>query len=509
MSEGDPNHIEGVRGRSQKRGGFPWLRAGFFAIAVAGAVIVFTPPGEKILRGVKSLLQPSPPPAVRNGEAEDLQRQLESRHREELEEMQAEHQRERDALRKELEESAKRLAAETATPPEPPLSEHTARSGGDVRTLRSGIPFKTEVKVEKGGIASRERKDGESYAAEYTLKIRVPQPSKTLDQLQTVNPRLSELLPGLPAMLEKAEVSRWFFALYENKTERLKRDATRLNELLTKHNYYDCETILNLRHPQTGRKVFLLQGEMDVVSDGSDGDRLATMPDAIINSTHYQPFTSYGWPKKTATPNPMVAGWEKRIANANKELADPATTAERRKWLRDRLKYLKRGIEDMKSRSFLIAEYDPFIVIPVNLLTSGDPFAPKVGDYAVVVHGKKLYPAIVGDGGPTFKVGEASLRMAKEINPRASPYSRPESDLVVTYLVFPGSREETKGPPDYEKWRVRCEELLKECGGLGEGAELHRWQNLLPDATPPPVLPSAANSPAPPSPAAPAPTPQE
>ena len=177
MSEGDPNHIEGVRGRSQKRGGFPWLRAGFFAIAVAGAVIVFTPPGEKILRGVKSLLQPSPPPAVRNGEAEDLQRQLESRHREELEEMQAEHQRERDALRKELEESAKRLAAETAVQPEPPLSEHTARSGGDVRTLRSGIPFKTEVKVEKGGIASRERKDGESYAAEYTLKIRVPEPS--------------------------------------------------------------------------------------------------------------------------------------------------------------------------------------------------------------------------------------------------------------------------------------------------------------------------------------------
>ena len=500
MSHGDPNHIEGVRAKSPKKGGFPWLRAGFFVIALAGAVIVFTPPGEKIMRGVKNLLRPPAPPVVKNNDAEDLQRQLESRHREELESMQAEHERERQELNKKLEEAAKRQAADTTPEPEPPLSQHTAQSGGDVRTLRSGIPFKTEVKVEKGGIASIERKDKESYTAEYTLKIRVPEPSKTLDQLQKVNPELSKLLPGLPAMLEKPEVSRWFFALYDNKTERLKRDANRLNELLTKHNYYDCETILNLRHPQTGRKVFLLQAEMDVVSDGSDGDRLATMPDEIVNSTHYQPFTSYGWPKKTSTPNPMVAGWEKRIANANKELAAAGTTAERKTWLRDRIKYLQRGITDMKGRSFLIAEYDPFIVIPVNLLTAGDPFAPKVGDYAVVVHGKKVYPAIVGDGGPTFKVGEASLRMAKEINPRASPYSRPESDLVVTYFVFPGSREETKTPPDYEKWRTKCEELLKECGGLGDGVELHRWQNLLPDPAPPvapPEPPASGESPVP------------
>ena len=490
MSQGDPNHIEGVRAKSPRKAGFPWLRASFFVIVVAGAVVIFTPPGEKILRGMKHLIQPPPPPVAKNGEAEDLQRQLEARHREELEEMESAHQREREELKKQLDEAAKRQAASEATPDaEPPLSEHTAQSGGDVRTLRSGIPFKTEVKVEKGGIASRERKDGESYTAEYTLKIRVPEPSKTLEQLQTVNPKLSKLLPGLAAMMEKPEVSRWYFALYDNKTERLKRDATRLNELLTKHNYYDCETILNLRHPQSGRKVFLLQAEMDVVSDGSDGDRLATMPDEIVNSTHYQPFTSYGWPKKTPTPNPIVAGWERRIAGANKELGDSKTTADRKAWLRDRIKYLKRGIEDMKSRSFLIADYDPFIVIPVNLLSSSDSFAPKVGDYAVVVHGEKIYPAIVGDGGPTFKVGEASLRMAKEINSRASSYSRPESDLVVTYLVFPGSREETRTPPDYEKWRTKCGELLQECGGLGEGVELHRWQNLLPDATPPAVAP--------------------
>ena len=494
MSRRDPNQIEGLS-REPKRG-IPWLRASALVISAGAVAFLFTPAGQRLFQKEKP---DDAGPVVTASDSEDIQRQFESRHREEVERMEADFQREREALKKQLEEAARTSRAE-ASEPEPPLSEHTARSGGDVRTLRSGIPFKSEVKVEKGDIASKERKDDGSYVAEYTLRLRVPEPSKTLDQLQTVNPKLSALLPGLPAMMEKPEVSRWFFALYDNKTKRVRQNANRLNELLTKHNYYDCETILNLSHPQSGRKVFLLQAEMDVVSDGSDGDRLASMPDEIVNSTHYQPFTSYGWPKKTNVVNPMVSGWEKRIAAANKELADSKTTSERKTWLRDRIKYLKRGIEDMKSRSFLIADYDPFIVIPVNLLGASDPFAPKVGDYAVVVHGDKIYPSIVGDGGPTFKVGEASLRMAKQINPRASSYSRPESNLVVTYLVFPGSRDETKGPPDYEKWRTRCDELLKECGGLGAGAELHRWQNLLPDPAPPPPPPATPGAPPAPAP---------
>jgi hypothetical protein len=483
--------------RSNQKHGFPWLRASVFVVVLAGVILPFTTPGEKILRGVKNLIQPPPAKEV-TAETDDIQRQAESRFRQEIEEMEAEHRKEMEALKKQAAAEAKRKAESPAEPaPLPPISSHTAASGGDVRTLRSGIPFKTEVKVEKGGIASKERKTADSYTAEYTLKVRVPEPSKTLAELHTVNPRLSKLLPGLPAMLEKPEVSCWFYTLYENKTTRLKQDATRLNELLTKHNFYDCETILNLKHPQTGRKVFLLQAEMDVVSDGSDGDRLPTMPDEIVNSTYYQPFTSYGWTKRTKTPNPMIAGFERRIGNANRELAEPATTADRKTWLRERIKLLERWTADLKARSYLIAEYDPFIVIPVNLLTANDPFAPKVGDYAVVAHGDKLYPAIVGDGGPTFKVGEASLRMAKQINPRASSYSRPESDLVVTYVVFPGSREEKKGPPDYEKWRTRCEELLKECGGMGEGVELHRWENLLPDPAPAPVVPADGAVPAP------------
>ncbi len=358
----------------------------------------------------------------------------------------------------------------------------TAGSIGDVRKLRHGIPFKTEVKIDPGTISSSEREQPESYSAFYQLSLKRPSPATTLAEIVQTSPNLPTLLPGLPALLEKAEVSPWFHTLYDNKVTRIRRDATLLNEILSKHNFYDCETILHLRS-HSGRPIFFMQAEMDVVSDGSDGDRLAQMPDKIVNSTHYQPFTSFAWPKQSQTPNPMIAGWQNRIASAEKELAAATTPTDRKSWLRDRIAFLKRGIEDMKYRSFLIAEHDPFIVIPVNILTDDDPFAPKAGDYAVIVYQDKIYPSIVGDGGPTFKVGEASLRFARELNANASPYSRPVSDLKVGYLVFPGSRDSDRKAPNYESWRQRCHELLQEIGG--STTSLHEWQDTLPKALAP------------------------
>ncbi|MES2475665.1 MAG: glycoside hydrolase family 75 protein [Verrucomicrobiota bacterium] len=407
-------------------------------------------------------------------DAEDIYRKAEAEIRAELDQ---EYARKVKILNEEHEAALRKPADKPAQPlPEPELALGTVT---DVRKLRSGIPFKSAVTVAKGGIASKERVDQTSYAATYQLSLRVPEPAKTIAELEQTNPAIAKILPALPAMAEKAQVSPWFTKLYNNKVGRIRNDANSLNELLTKHNLYDCETILNLRS-ESGRKVLFMQAEMDVVSDGSDGDRLATMPEEIVNSPHYQPFTSYGWPKQTQTPNPMVAGWEKRMAGARVEMADKATSAARKAWLKDRIGYLQRGIADLKGRSFLIADYDPFIVLPVNVLTANDEFSPNAGDYAVVIHGEKVYPAIVGDGGPTFKVGEASLRMAREINPKANSYSRPESDLKVSYVVFPGSREKERSAPDYEKWRQRCHELLGEMGGLGEGYQLHQWEDLLP-----------------------------
>ena len=498
--------LGGIRGpANRQRKGFHWLRAATLVLACGLLGSLFTSIPGKIKRGLKEIFALKP--VLVAADEADIRRQIESRLRAEMEE------------KLETELAAIRKAAEAAPKKEPDKDREDTEEGAppllaglpgsltDVRQLRSGIPFKTEIKLEKGGVASKERVDAASYTAFYQLSVRLPAPAKTLAELESTNPNLSKLLPGLPALLAKAEVSAWYGKLYDTKMARVRKEATLLNELLTKHNFFDCETMLNLR-AENGRRVFYMQADMDVVSDGSDGDRLATMPEAIVNSAHYQPFTSYAWPKKSAVANPIVAGWERRIKEGEKELADRATLAERKKWLRERIAYLKRGVADLKSRSFLIGEHDPFIVVPVSLLAAkNDPFAPKVGDFAVVIHGEQLYPAIVGDGGPGFIVGEASLRMAKQINPRASSNSRPVSDLKVSYVIFPGSHDAGRSPPDYAKWRQRCYELLNEIGGIGAGFSLHEWQDTLAKPTTPPVVPLAGSPPAPNPPPPPTPTP--
>lgn len=479
----------GKRAAKWPPGGFPWLRAGFFVLVCGMIGVLFTSIPGKLKRGLREVLAPKP--VVEKADEKDLQRQIESRLRAELEQrMEEDLARELAAIRKATEAEV-RKEYEDKEPAAPPAVV-VPGTVSDVRQLRAGIPFKTEVKLARGGIASKERVVAASYAAFYQLSLTVPVAARTLAELESANPKLSKLLPGLPELVAKGTVSGWYEKIYDNKLARIRRDATALNELLTKHNYYDCETILNLQSA-SGRRVFFMQAEMDVVSDGSDGDRLPTMPEAIVNSTNYQPFTSFGWPKKGPTPNPMVAGWERRIKTAEKELADRATTADRKGWLRERIAYLKRGVQDLKSRSFLIAEHDPFIVVPVTILAAKtDPFAPKVGDFAVVVYDDKLYPAVVGDGGPTYKVGEASLRMAKQLNPRALSNNRPVSDLKVSYLIFPGTADADRGPPDYAKWRQRCHELLNEVGGVGPGVALFEWQDTLPK--PPPATTPATES---------------
>lgn len=491
----DPRHISGVKRRQAGKTAPRWaLMLAVLGLVAAG--FLFTPVPGKIKRGLREVFAPKMTTAGKSQqEIEDLLRSEGDRIRAEKD---AEAQKEIDDLRREL-ETARKTPSRPETPPQnPTTSDEPSSPETDVRKLTAGIPFKVEVKLDHGTLASKERVAPDSYSVFYTLNLRLPSPAKTLAELQTSNPKLGAILPGLDEILAKGEVSKWYYTLYDNKTARLKKDATALNELITKHNVFDCETILNLKSA-SGRRAMLMQADMDVVSDGSDGDRLPKMPDEIVNSPNYQPFTSYGWSKKSQTPNPIVAGWEKRVAAGEKELADKDTTKDRKTWLRSRIATLKRGITDMKGRSFLIAEYDPFIVIPINILgNSSDPFAPNIGDYALVIYGDKVLPAIVGDGGPNFKVGEASLRIAKELSTRATPYNRPVSDLKVTYLVFPGTRD-PNAPPDYGVWRTKCETLVNEFGGIGEGYKILEWKNLL-EPPPPPVVVTPQPAPGQPTP---------
>ena len=353
----------------------------------------------------------------------------------------------------------------------------------DARQLFNGIRLQAKVDKTPGKAASFERVDETSYQVDLTLHLRAPKPVTTMEGLVAQQSRLNEILPGLAALMPAATVSPYYERLYANKEQRLQRDLLLLNRILSRHNYFDCETILQLTNPANGRKVLLVQSEMDVVSDGSDGDRLPEMPKSIIDSDNYQATTSFRWPKQTDTPNPLQAGWDARLKKAEADYAVPGLSADRNRELKATIEDCKLRIAELKSRSFLIAEYDPFIVLPVFMVTdrSDNAFAPRTGDFAVVLYDGRAYPAVVGDAGPDFKTGEASLRIAREIKPGCTPYDRPINDLKATYLVFPGTApaSEERKAPDYAAWHARCTELLGEIGGLGGGVALHQWDDVL------------------------------
>ncbi len=362
--------------------------------------------------------------------------------------------------------------------------------GGKLETARlfSGITVRSAVETPPGATASVERIDPESYILELKLRARVPAPNRTIEELAKVSPELPRLLPGLASMITPDSVSPFFAQLYETKIKGLRANLGHLDQLLSRHNFYDCQTVLQLRHPETQRKAVLIQSEMDVDSDGSDSDRV---PAGSGTSPNFQPFTSFRWAKKTQNPSAYLPALEAKIKANDAEAAVATTTADRKRDLKAASAQTRNEIDTLKRFSFLIGATDPFIVIPGGFTKSE---GAKVGDYALVIHGDAIYPAIVGDVGPADKAGEASLRIAKEISAAASPMNRPVSDLKVTYLIFPGTADAQFGPPDLDKLHERCEALVKEIGG--PGVPLHKWEDIIPTPTPTPT-PSPSPSPTP------------
>jgi len=351
----------------------------------------------------------------------------------------------------------------------------------DVRELFNGVSLELSLDRQPGESAATERQREESYRALFQFRVAEPTAATSLDGLVEVNDRLPDILPGLPELLDESVVSEYYHELYERKKERVSRDMSNLRRVLSRHNYFDCQTILEMSHPVSGRPVLWLQSGMDIVSDGSDGDRLPEMPEEIVHSSNYQPSTSYRWRKTTDTPNPLLVGWKKRLEEAEEEYAIVGLPPERNRQLEAKIDHAQRVVHELKRWSFLISDYDPFIVLPVYVIIdrSESPFNPSVGDYALVIHEGRVFPAIVGDAGPNFKVGEASLRIGREIDERTNPYRRPVSDLGVSYVIFPGTAESPAAAPDYELLYSRCKALIEEIGGLGEGYVLHKWEDLL------------------------------
>ena len=366
-------------------------------------------------------------------------------------------------------------------PPPPPLpNAYVPRKSVAVSELFNGIKIQTKLQSTVGGRAAAERSRDEAYQIQFSVDVTVPSPSTTLPELESLNAHLSKALPGLVEMVPTARVSGFYHKLYELKQQMVEKNLTQLDKPLSRHNFFDCETILELRHPVSDRRVLLMQGEMDVVADGSDGDRMGSFDDYVFASSNFQGTTSYSWKKRTKQANPLIPKYEERLKEAEKKLA-AATGSAVKKSLAGDIDFYRKTLVSLKTTSFLIASEDPFIVLPLSLRGYGEvqEFAPQLGDYAVVMSGNKLLPAIIGDYGPREKMGEASLRIAKEINEKATPYVRPESDLKISYLIFTGSADKPFGPPDYVRWHQRCSELLAEMGGVGEGYGLHQWEDRL------------------------------
>jgi hypothetical protein len=129
----------------------------------------------------------------------------------------------------------------------------------------------------------------------------------------------------------------------------------------------------------------------------------------------------------------------------------------------------------LKVRRYLEATKDPFAVLPVPWVNKSAQWSPHMGDYVAVIYKDKIYPAILGDAGPSDKVGEASLRIARGINPKADGRNRAVSDVTVTYLFFPGTAS-PRGAPDYSLWRSKVAELLEDIGGISSVDKLHKWE---------------------------------
>jgi hypothetical protein len=358
----------------------------------------------------------------------------------------------------------------------------------EVGKVFNGMQYRVTLETEPGTTTTRDRGEPGSYVADLTVKVKVPKPHHDLEELKTLNASLPELLPGLPALLETAKVSPSFDDLYRVKCASLQASLMRLDNLLSRHNFFDCETILELEHPQTKRRALLVQADMDVDTDGSDPDRV---PEVDGASPTFQPFTSYRWARKTSNASFLIPPREAKIRQYEEELSNGSSSAARREDVKQALARLKTEIADLKKYSYLIGADDPFIVLPGTLFgKSKGPFAPNVGDYCVVIYQKALYPAIVGDVGPGNVIGEASLRICKEVNAHSNSENRPVSDLKVTYLVFPGTAEKFDAP-DLAHWRGQCQKLLGELGGFN--GDLFTWEDLTkpkpPPATPTPATP--------------------
>jgi Fungal chitosanase of glycosyl hydrolase group 75 len=384
-----------------------------------------------------------------------------------------------------------RAETPTPTPTPTPLPEAFIPSSRmETARLFNSLQLHSRVVTVEGPPASVGRKNPDAYQLDLELKVEVPRAAQTIEELSDADPEIGSALPGLKEQLVNAKISKFYYGLYQLKVDSVNRLLARLDQLISRHNFFDCNTILEIQDAKSLRKALLIQSDMDVNADGSDSDRQS---DVDGSSTNFQPYTSYRWPKKTEKPSQFLPERESKLKQLQADYDAKGTPPDKKKSIKDQIDQIQREIADLKKYSYLISKYDPFVVLPGFMLRQPThPFVPKLGDYVVVIYKGTLYPALLGDVGPSYKIGEGSLRISTQSDPRSNPYNRPSSNLNITYLVFPGSSEEPSGPPNLKKLHDKCASLLGEVGGYG--GQLWEWEDLLAQPSQSPS-PSASASP--------------
>ena len=364
----------------------------------------------------------------------------------------------------------------------------------DTAQLFNGLQLHSKVTTVEGPPAMIGRKTPDAYQLDLEIKVQIPKAAQALDELSVTDPDIGVVLPGLKEQLIAAKVSNFYHGLYQLKVDSVNRLLTRLDQIVSRHNFFDCNTILEIQDARTSRKALLIQSDMNVNADGSDADRQAEVDGS---PTNFQPCTSYRWPKKTNKPSQFLPEREAKLKQLQSDYGAKTTSANKKKAIKKQIHQIQREITDLKKYSYLISKYDPYVVLPGFMLRqSTHPYVPKLGDYVVVIYQGKLYPSLLGDVGPSYKIGEASLRICTQLDPRSNAYNRPASNLDVTYLVFPGSADSIPGPPNLKRLHDRCAILLAEIGGYN--GELWEWKDLLVQPSLSPMVspqPSAAPNP--------------
>jgi hypothetical protein len=109
------------------------------------------------------------------------------------------------------------------------------------------------------------------------------------------------------------------------------------------------------------------------------------------------------------------------------------------------------------AQRFVNAEEVSFVVVPLGFATGGISFRDRTGigkgDLAAVFHNGRCSLGVVGDAGPYFRLGEASIKAHEDLgNPQCEVVGqRPCRRLKargsgtgigsnVTYVIFPGTR---------------------------------------------------------------------